>query len=80
MTAQSTSTGSTRAGSSDLCVVHLVRRGGELSSLRRFVDSYNEYDAGVSHRLILLLKGFQSPEEVRSFERVAKSLSYEKSR
>jgi hypothetical protein len=78
VTAQSTSIGSTCAGSVDLCVVHLVRRGGELGSLRRFVDSYNEYDAGVSHRLVLLLKGFQSKEEVRPYERVAEPLSYEK--
>jgi len=40
------------------CVVHLVRYGNPPEALGRFVESYRRHDAGESHRLILLCKGF----------------------
>ena len=46
-------------------VVHLVRHGTPLGSLERFLDSYRRHDAGVDHRLVLLCKGFGSPDELR---------------
>ena len=49
-----------------------------MDSLRRFVDSYIKHDAGAPHRLVLLLKGFQSAEEAQPYERIAESLSYER--
>jgi hypothetical protein len=46
-------------------VVHLVRHGTPLGSLEQFLDSYRRHDAGVDHRLVLLCKGFGSPDELR---------------
>lgn len=43
-----------------LCVVHLVRVGEPVGSLRRFIDSYTAHSAGAEHRLVLLFKGFEA--------------------
>ncbi len=45
-------------------VVHLVRRGNPLASLDRFLDSYRAHDAGRDHRLVLLCKGFEGPDQL----------------
>jgi hypothetical protein len=57
-----------------LCVIHLVRRGGGTDLLERFITSYAEHDPGIPHRLVLLLKGFRSPEEALPYTRVAAPL------
>jgi hypothetical protein len=44
-------------------VVHLVRRGSPLAGLDRFLASYRRHDAGAEHRLVLLLKGFETGAE-----------------
>ena len=45
-------------------VVHLVRAGNPLASLKRFLESYRRYDAGLEHRLVLLCKGFSGADEL----------------
>jgi hypothetical protein len=57
-----------------LCLVHLVRRGGSQESLRTFITSYRNHDPGVSHCVVLLLKGFRSSEEARPYSQIAGSL------
>jgi hypothetical protein len=58
----------------DLCVVHLVRKGGDFESFERFLASYVEHPSGVPHRFVLLAKGFRSPTELRRYEEAAGSL------
>lgn len=43
---------------STVCVAHLVHEANGLAPLERFVRSYRAYDAGATHELVLLLKGF----------------------
>ncbi len=43
----------------EVCVVHLVRACNGVEPLRRFLDSYRKYSAGISHELLFILKGFR---------------------
>jgi hypothetical protein len=49
-----------------LCVAHLVRKQNGVEPVRRFVESYVQYSAGVDHELVLLLKGFDRAENAAS--------------
>ena len=49
-----------------LAVVHLVRRGNPAVWLDWFVRSYSGHDAGLTHDLVVILKGFQAPAEMRT--------------
>ncbi len=42
-----------------ICVVHLVRACNGVEPLRRFLDSYVRYPAGLPHELLFILKGFR---------------------
>src|SRR4051812_30829043 len=48
-------------------VVHLVRRGNAPSLFEAFLNSYSGREAGVSHDLIIALKGYETedPHELR---------------
>jgi hypothetical protein len=59
----------------ELCVVHLVRKANDEGAFRRFLDSYREHDAGVSHDLVLLFKGFTGDEDVEPYRRLAADVS-----
>lgn len=66
-------------GSSNIAVVHLVRAANPTTALQRFLDSYIEYPAGMSHKLVFLLKGFstQLPADVsEQLDRVQHSKLY----
>jgi len=43
----------------EICVVHLVRACNGVEPLRRFLDSYVRYPAGLPHELLFILKGFR---------------------
>lgn len=43
----------------EVCVVHLVRACNGVEPLRRFLDSYVRYPAGLPHELLFILKGFR---------------------
>jgi len=52
----------------DVAVIHLVRLGNKLEAFEDFLNSYRAHPAGTSHRLVILLKGFEKgiPTEVAS--------------
>jgi hypothetical protein len=52
----------------DVCVVHLIRRGDSLDGTRRFAASYAGHETGMRHRLVVVLKGFASPEEAQPYK------------
>lgn len=43
---------------SSLAVVYLARAAEGIEPVRRFIDSYNRYPAGVAHDLVIVWKGF----------------------
>lgn len=48
----------------DIAVVHLVRRGNPARYLRQFMRSYRTHAAGCAHDLVVLLKGYDTVEQV----------------
>jgi hypothetical protein len=42
----------------DLALLHLVRHGNDPALFAAFRDAYRRHDAGIAHRLVILLKGF----------------------
>ncbi len=53
-------------------LVHLVRAANGPAPLERFLASYERFDAGCEHELVLLLKGFSDPDALtRVRERAA---------
>lgn len=50
-----------------VAVVHLVRRANGLEPVRRFLESYRRYSAGLDHDLLLLCKGFAAAAEFAEF-------------
>jgi hypothetical protein len=59
-----------RAGAGT-AVVHLVRNGNPFASFERFLTSYERCDAGLDHRLVLLMKGFDAAAAEPYLERAA---------
>jgi len=43
----------------DICLAHLVCEQNGLASFERFIDSYRSSPAGISHKLVIILKGFK---------------------
>jgi hypothetical protein len=54
----------------DIAVVHLVRRKNGLKPFERFLASYRQYPAGVSHDLVLIFKGFLPDLHTRAYDRM----------
>ena len=59
------------AMSAPTAVVHLVRRLNGLEPFEQFMTSYERHDAGSEHELVLLYKGFESPDELTPYRRRA---------
>lgn len=63
--------------SRSLCLVHLVRAANGTAPLERFLASYERHSAGVEHELVLLLKGFASPEDAAAHLALARGVKAE---
>jgi hypothetical protein len=59
-----------------VAAVHLVRKTNGLEPLRRFIDSYRRYDAGIEHDLVFILKGFERDAERASYRALLGSLGH----
>ena len=59
---------------SKLAVVHLVRKSNGLSPFVAFLDSYRRHAAGAPHEVVLVFKGFASPEETEPYTTLARDL------
>lgn len=44
-----------------IALLHLVRHGNDPALFAAFRDAYRRHDAGIAHRLVILLKGFRQP-------------------
>src|SRR5580704_7314306 len=47
----------------EIAVVHLVRSANSIDSFESFLAAYRNFDAGIDHDLIIILKGFSSDTE-----------------
>ncbi len=56
------------ASSAQICVAHLLRKSNELSALRAFIDSYRACDAGMTHDLVVIFKGFRPDEPLEPYD------------
>lgn len=54
-----------------VALVHLVREVNGLEPFAEFLDSYERWDSGLEHELVLLFKGFGSREQLTSYRRRA---------
>ena len=48
-------------------VVHLVRRANGMAPFDAFMRSYDSFEAGIEHDLVLLFKGFEEPRDVAPY-------------
>lgn len=53
-----------------IAVVHLVRKANGLAVLQDFVEAYREYEPGIGHDFICVLKGFASDAEMSPYKEV----------
>ncbi len=60
-----------------MCVVHLVRAANGIEPLHAFLDSYRAHPAGISHVLLIVFKGFESPLPV-DYESALRSVMHER--
>lgn len=50
-----------------VCLVHLVRRCNGIDVFRNFISAYKKHNAGVSHVLLFVFKGFNENEDVSEY-------------
>ena len=50
----------------ELCLVHLARACNGIEPFRRFLDSYRDNPGGIDHDLLVVFKGFERQEEIKS--------------
>lgn len=60
-----------------IAVAHLVRRQNGPAPLRSFLHSYQKWDAGIEHDLIIILKGFRDGSEREAYRELLGSLPHE---
>jgi len=56
-----------------IAVAHLARKANGIEPFRRFVESYDDVDAGAEHDLVLLLKGFAGDGDDTPYRELAPS-------
>lgn len=64
----------------DTVVVHLVWAPLGPQTLARFLDSYRLHDAGAPHRLVVLLNGFRSDDELGPWRELLAGMQHEELR
>lgn len=57
-------------------VVYLARKHDGVNAFQRFVNSYQQFPAGLDHDLIIIFKGFTSPFERGEATKVFENLEY----
>jgi hypothetical protein len=72
-----TSSDTTLPGVRDVCVVHLVWAPLGLAALERFIASYEAHPAGLPHRLGVVFKGFDSPDDAAEHIRLLERLEHD---
>jgi hypothetical protein len=64
--------------SASTAIVHLVRRTNGLEPFEQFLTFYERHPAGSEHELVLLYKGFESPDELAPYrQRVGSRAAHE---
>lgn len=58
----------------ELCVVHLVRASNGIEPFASFLESYRQSDGGIDHDLLIVFKGFNSPESKEEYLRLLDSI------
>ena len=64
----------------EICVVHLVRQSNDVSAFSDFLDSYRRFPAGVAHDLLIVFKGFSSPDAWVPYEALLAHVPHKRTR
>jgi hypothetical protein len=62
----------------EICVAHLVRRTNEVSAFRTFMDSYRRHEAGVSHDLLIIFKGYRAQANLSIFDAILEGVPHQR--
>lgn len=60
----------------EICVVHLVRAHNGTDPFARFLKSYLQHPGGVGHDLLIVFKGFDTPESKDEYLQLLKPFRY----
>ncbi|MHB1236571.1 MAG: hypothetical protein ACYCY7_03315 [Gallionella sp.] len=60
----------------ELCVAHLVRAQNGIETFTRFIESYRQNPGGINHDLLVIFKGFNSPDEKKEYLRLLAPFKY----
>jgi hypothetical protein len=60
----------------DICLAHLVREQNGLAPFEKFIESYRSFPAGIAHKLLIILKGFER-REVPEYEDLLSGIEHE---
>lgn len=63
---------------SGVLVAHLVRKGNDPGAARTFLESYAAHPAGMPHRLLMIYKGFASPDECAAYEPLLAAIEHDR--
>lgn len=61
---------------SDVGVVHLIRKKNGLGPLEEFITTYRAHNAGISHDLLLIFKGFDTPPNLDGYADLLQGIPY----
>lgn len=61
-----------------IAVIHLIRKGNSPMYLNSFLTSYINFEAGIIHDLILILKGFDKDENLNQLNPLLEKIIYKK--
>lgn len=59
----------------NICLVHLIRKQNGINPLKKFIQSYNNYTAGLEHEVVFIFKGF-GEEDLGDYKEILQSISY----
>ena len=60
----------------ELCVAHLIRGQNGIKTFIRFIESYRQNPGGIDHDLLVIFKGFNSPDEKKEYLRLLAPFKY----
>lgn len=63
---------------SGVAVAHLVRKGNDVAATRAFLESYVTHPAGMPHRLLLVFKGFDAPEDCAAYDPLLEGIEHDR--
>jgi len=60
----------------EIAVIYLLRESNNINLIKKFLNSYIKYDAGIEHTLVLILKGFKNNSLDTNSANLLKNFNY----